>query len=158
MNLHEYQAKKVLKKYGIPMPDFGVAESVEAAKKIAHELHLTQAVLKIQVHAGGRGKAGGVKFAKTQDEIPIVAKALIGMKMVNQQTGPEGVIAKKVLISKPVDIAKEYYIGALIDRERAVPVLIASPEGGVEIEEVAHKSPEKILTMENFARIRCFGS
>ncbi len=145
MNLHEYQAKIVLKKFGIPMPDFGVAESVEEAKKIAHGLHLQQAVLKIQVHAGGRGKAGGVKFAKTADEIPLIAKTLIGMKMVNQQTGPEGVVAKKVLISKPVDIAKEYYIGALIDREKAVPILIASPEGGMEIEEVAHKSPEKIL-------------
>ena len=141
MNLHEYQAKIVLKKFGIPMPDFGVAESVEEAKKIAHGLHLQQAVLKIQVHAGGRGKAGGVKFAKTADEIPLIAKTLIGMKMVNQQTGPEGVVAKKVLISKPVDIAKEYYIGALIDREKAVPILIASPEGGMEIEEVAHKSP-----------------
>src|SRR5271168_1318926 len=147
MNLHEFQAKKILKRYGIPIPDFGVAESVEEAKKIAHDLHLSQAVLKIQVHAGGRGKAGGVKFAKTPDEIPVVAKALIGMKMVNQQTGPEGVIAKKVLISKPVDIAKEYYIGALIDRERAVPILIASPEGGMDIEEVAHKWPEKILKM-----------
>lgn len=145
MNLHEYQAKKILKKYGIPMPDFGVAESVEEAKKIVHDLHLTQGIVKIQVHAGGRGKAGGVKFAKTQDEIATVAKALIGMKMVNQQTGPEGIIAKKVLISRPVDIDKEYYIGALIDRERAIPVLIASPEGGVEIEEVAHHSPEKIL-------------
>ena len=145
MNLHEYQAKKILKKYGIPMPDFGVAESVEEAKKIANDLHLTQGVLKIQVHAGGRGKAGGVKFAKTQAEIATVAKSLIGMKMVNQQTGPEGVVAKKILISQPVDIEKEYYLGALIDRERAVPVLIASPAGGMEIEEVAHHSPDKIL-------------
>ena len=81
MNLHEYQAKKILKKYGIPVPEFGVASSVEEAKRIADELHLTQAVLKIQVHAGGRGKAGGVKFAKNKEEIAQVAKALIGMKM-----------------------------------------------------------------------------
>lgn len=147
MNLHEYQAKKILKKYGIPIPEFGVASTAEEAMRIAEELHLNQAVVKIQVHAGGRGKAGGVKFAKTKEEIRSLAKTLIGMKMVNEQTGPEGVIAHKVLISKPVDIAKEFYIGAVIDRDRAVPVLIASPEGGMEIEEIAHKSPEKILKM-----------
>lgn len=147
MNLHEYQAKKILKKYGIPIPEFGVASSVEEAKRIAEELHLHQAVVKIQVHAGGRGKAGGVKFAKTKEEILHLAKNLIGMKMINEQTGPEGVVAKKVLISKPIDIAKEFYIGAVIDRDRAQPILIASPEGGMEIEEIAHKMPEKILKM-----------
>lgn len=147
MNLHEYQAKKILKKYGISIPEFGVAASVEQAKKIAEELHLEQAVLKIQVHAGGRGKAGGVKFANSQKEVEEVAEKLIGMKMVNQQTGPQGVIAKKVIISKPVDIAKEFYIGALVDRDGANPILIASPEGGMDIEEVAHKSPEKILKL-----------
>ncbi len=147
MNLHEFQAKKILKQYGIPIPEFGVASTVEEAKRVAEELHLNQAVMKIQVHAGGRGKAGGVKFAKTKEEIAQIAKALIGMKMVNQQTGPEGVVANKVLISKPVDIAKEYYIGAVIDRDRGVPILIASPEGGMEIEEIAHKMPEKILKM-----------
>ncbi|MBU6383879.1 MAG: ADP-forming succinate--CoA ligase subunit beta [Verrucomicrobia bacterium] len=147
MNLHEYQAKKILKRYGIPIPEFGVAASVEEAKRVVDELKLEQAVLKIQVHAGGRGKAGGVKFAKSKKEILEVAKTLIGMKMVNQQTGPSGVVAKKVLLSKPIDIAKEYYIGALVDRDRATPILIASPEGGMEIEEVAAKSPEKILKM-----------
>ena len=147
MNLHEYQAKEILKRYGIKIPGFGVATTVEEAKQIAKDLHLDAAVLKIQVHAGGRGKAGGVKFAKSREEIAEIAKALIGMKMVNQQTGPEGIIAHQVLITKPTDIAKEYYIGALIDRTRGVPLLIASPEGGVEIEEVAHKSPEKILKL-----------
>lgn len=147
MNLHEYQAKKILKKYGIVIPEFGVAASVDEAIKIAKDLNLTEAVLKIQVHAGGRGKAGGVKFAKNQKEIADAAKKLIGMKMVNQQTGPEGVVAKKVLISKPIDIAKEFYIGALVDRDRGTPILIASPEGGMEIEEVAEKSPDKILKM-----------
>ena len=147
MNLHEFQAKKILKRYGIPIPDFGVAASVEEAHRIVEELQLDSAVVKIQVHAGGRGKAGGVKFAKTRSEITQIAKGLIGMKMVNQQTGPEGVIANLVLITKPVDIAKEYYIGAVIDRDKAVPVLIASPEGGMEIEEIAHKTPEKILKM-----------
>jgi succinyl-CoA synthetase beta subunit len=147
MNLHEFQAKKILKRYGIPIPDFGVASSVEEVEELAKELNLQEAVIKIQVHAGGRGKAGGVKFAKARGEIGKIAKALIGMKMVNQQTGPEGVVANWVLITKPVEIAKEYYIGAVIDRARAVPLLIASPEGGMEIEEIAHKAPEKILQM-----------
>ncbi len=147
MNLHEYQAKKVLKKYGIPIPKFGVASNVEQAKQVVKELGLEKAVLKIQVHAGGRGKAGGVRFAKTPKEIESLAKELIGMKMVNQQTGPEGVVAHKVLISDPIDIAKEFYIGALVDRDQASPILIASAEGGMEIEEIAHKTPEKILKM-----------
>lgn len=147
MNIHEYQAKEILKKYGIPIPHFGVADSLHQVEGIIKQLHLTQAVLKIQVHAGGRGKAGGVKFAKTPAEIKSIAKDLIGMKMVNNQTGPQGVIAHKILISLPIDIKKEYYIGAIIDREKAQPVLIASPEGGMEIEEIAVKSPEKILTI-----------
>lgn len=147
MNIHEYQAKEILKKYGIPIPHFGVADSLHQVEAIIKQLHLTQAVLKIQVHAGGRGKAGGVKFAKTPAEIKSIAKDLIGMKMVNNQTGPQGVIAHKILISLPIDIKKEYYIGAIIDREKAQPVLIASPEGGMEIEEIAVKSPEKILTI-----------
>jgi succinyl-CoA synthetase beta subunit len=145
MNLHEYQAKSILKKYGIPVPPYGVAASVEEAVKVAHEFHLNQAVMKIQVHAGGRGKAGGVKFAKKKEDIGHIAGQLIGMKMVNEQTGPEGVVAEKILISPPVDIAKEFYFCAIVDRNRAVPMLIASPEGGMEIEEIAHKTPEKIL-------------
>ncbi len=147
MNLHEYQAKKILKKYGIPIPEFGVASTVEEAKRVAEEHGFTSAVLKIQVHAGGRGKAGGVKFAKTKEEILTRAKELIGMKMINEQTGIEGVVAKQILISKPIDIAKEFYLGAVIDRDQAAPLLIASPEGGMEIEEIAHKFPEKILKM-----------
>ncbi|OGN63511.1 MAG: succinate--CoA ligase subunit beta [Chlamydiae bacterium RIFCSPHIGHO2_12_FULL_49_9] len=147
MDLHEYQAKKVLKKYGIPVPDFGVATSPHEAKEVASSMNLKEAVIKIQVHAGGRGKAGGVKFAKSLDEVYSIASHLIGMKMVNRQTGAEGVIAKKVLISRPVDIAKEFYLGAVVDRAKAAPLLIASPEGGMEIEEIAHKSPEKILKM-----------
>lgn len=147
MNLHEYQAKQILERYGIPVPPFGVASTLEEVKRIADELQLKEAVLKIQVHAGGRGKAGGVKFAKERKEIENIAKALLGMKMVNQQTGPEGVIAHRILISRPVQIAKEYYLGILIDRHLAAPVLIASPEGGMEIEEIARHSPEKILTM-----------
>lgn len=147
MNLHEYQAKQILHRYGIPIPPFGVAESADEAMRVFDELGLEQAVLKIQVHAGGRGKAGGVKFAKSRAEAGSMAHQLIGMKMVNNQTGPEGVVAKKILVSEPADIAHEYYMSALIDRERAVPILIATPEGGMDIEEVAEKHPEKILKM-----------
>ncbi|MEM8727488.1 MAG: ADP-forming succinate--CoA ligase subunit beta [Chlamydiota bacterium] len=147
MDLHEYQAKEILKRYGLPIPAFGVATSPIEAKRVVRELGLEEAVVKIQVHAGGRGKAGGVKFAKSKDEIVATAEKLIGMKMVNHQTGPQGVIAHKVLITKPVDIAKEYYLGAIIDRERALPILIASPEGGMEIEMIAAKTPEKILKL-----------
>ncbi|MDE3045320.1 MAG: ADP-forming succinate--CoA ligase subunit beta [Verrucomicrobiota bacterium] len=147
MNLHEYQAKNILKRYGIPVPPFGVASTAGAAERVASDLGLEQAVLKIQVHAGGRGKAGGVKFAKNRMEILSIARALLGMKMVNEQTGPEGVIARQILLSRPINIAEEFYIGALIDRNRGMPVLIASPEGGVDIEEVARKHPDKILKM-----------
>lgn len=147
MDTHEYQAKEILKKYNMPIPDFGVASNEKEAEQVVQCLGLKEAVVKIQVHAGGRGKAGGVKFAKSKDEIIAIAKKLIGMKMVNNQTGPQGIVAHKVLITDPVDIAKEYYLGAIIDRERALPILIASPEGGMEIEEVAEKTPEKILKL-----------
>jgi succinyl-CoA synthetase beta subunit len=147
MNTHEYQAKGILKKFGLPIPDFDVASSIGDVERIIEQYGLNQAVLKIQVHAGGRGKAGGVKFAKTRDEILAIAPKLIGMKMVNNQTGPEGIVAHKIIVTKPVDIKKEYYLGAIIDRENGRPVLIASPEGGMDIEEVAEKFPEKILTV-----------
>lgn len=145
MNTHEYQAKKILKTYGIPIPDFGVAASIGEVEKLIQELQLTQAIVKIQVHAGGRGKAGGVKFAKNKEEILEYAKALLGMKMVNNQTGPQGIVAHKIMLSRPADIEQEYYLGAIIDRENAMPIIIASPEGGMEIEEIAVKAPEKIL-------------
>lgn len=147
MNLHEYQAKELLLAAGVPVPPFGVAVKLQDVEKIINKLHLKEAVIKIQVHAGGRGKAGGVKFAKTPDEILQVAEKLIGMKMVNNQTGPEGVIAYQVLIAPPVDIEKEYYLGAIVDRNKAEAVLIASPEGGMEIEEIAATHPDKILTV-----------
>lgn len=145
MNTHEYQAKELLKKYGMPIPAFGVASTAEEARHIVEELGLTQGVVKIQVHAGGRGKAGGVKFGKNKEEIVEAARQLIGMKMVNNQTGPKGVIAHQVIITEPADIEKEYYLGAIIDRDQACAILIASPEGGMDIEEVAAKTPEKIL-------------
>lgn len=147
MNTHEYQAKEILEKYKIPIPEYGVASSLAEALQIYDRLGLKSAVVKIQVHAGGRGKAGGVKFAKDKEEFTAACQALIGMKMVNNQTGPAGVVANQILVTDPVDIEKEYYIGAVIDRERAEPILICSPEGGMEIEEVAEKTPEKILKM-----------
>ncbi len=147
MDTHEYQAKKILKQYDMPIPGFGVASTLDEAEQVVQYLGLQEAVVKIQVHAGGRGKAGGVKFATSKDEIVEMAKKLIRMKMVNNQTGPQGIVAHKVLITKPVDISKEYYLGAIIDRDHAMPILIASPEGGVDIEEVAEKTPEKLLKL-----------
>lgn len=147
MNLHEYQSKELLKKWKIPIPEFGVASNEKEATQIVEKLGLSEGIVKIQVHAGGRGKAGGVKFAKSKSEIIEQSKKLIGMKIVNNQTGAHGIIANQVLISKPVDIDKEYYIGAIIDRDRGVPTLIVSPEGGMEIEEIAKEKPDKILTI-----------
>lgn len=145
MNIHEYQAKELLKRYGIPVPPFAVASNKAEAQKAVQDLKIKEGVVKIQTHAGGRGKAGGVKFAKSPEEIVSVAESLIGMKLVNNQTGPGGVVAEKVIISPPVTIAKEFYLAAAVDREGACPILIASPEGGMEIEEIAEKHPEKVL-------------
>ncbi len=147
MNTHEFQAKEILKKYGINVPPFAVASTLDQAKEALDNLGLQKAVIKVQVHAGGRGKAGGVKLAKSRAEAEKYASELIGMKIVNNQTGPEGVIAHQILISPLIDYKKEYYLGAIIDRPNARAIIIASPEGGMEIEEVAEKSPEKILTM-----------
>lgn len=147
MHLHEYQSKKVLKSYGVPIPPFGVASNEEEVQSVIDMMDLKEAVIKIQVHAGGRGKAGGVKFAKTPEEILKVSKELIGMKMVNHQTGSDGIIAHKVIISPPCEIKKEFYCGIIIDREQKRPTLIISPEGGMDIEEVAAKMPHKLLTL-----------
>lgn len=145
MNIHEYQAKNLLKRYGLPIPPFAVAGNEAEVLQAIKELGLTEAVIKVQIHAGGRGKAGGVKFAKNPEEIVRLASQLIGMKIVNNQTGPQGVVANCVLIAPPVTIEKEVYLAGAIDREKAVPILIASAEGGMEIEELAQSAPEKIL-------------
>jgi len=147
MNLHEYQAKNILSSYGIPVPAFAVAATLAEVETALDSMHLTEAVLKIQVQAGGRGKAGGVKFGKNRDEITAAAKRLLGMKMVNGQTGPNGMIAEKILISPPLAIYKEYYLGASVDRELGAAVLMASTQGGTDIEEVAALHPEKILRL-----------
>lgn len=145
MNIHEYEAKNLLSRYGIPVPPAGVAANTKEAVEQIKELGLTKAVIKVQIHAGGRGKAGGVKFANNPEEIVRIAEQMIGMKIVNNQTGPSGVTAEKVIFYAPVEIEKEYYLAATIDRSLGIPILIASPEGGMEIEEIAETRPERIL-------------
>lgn len=144
MHTHEYQAKNLLLLNGVSTPPYGVASSVQEVFEVIEELDLTEAVIKVQIHAGGRGKAGGVKFAKDPEEIIRIAQELIGMRIINNQTGPQGVVAEKVLITAPITIQKEYYLAATIDRSRSVPILIASPEGGMEIEEIALQKPDRI--------------
>jgi succinyl-CoA synthetase beta subunit len=146
MDVHEWQAKCVLQKYGVSIPPFAVVYDRESAEKALEELELDEAVIKIQIHAGGRGKAGGVKFGHSKEEILSIVEEMIGVEYITHQTGPQGIIANSVLLSASTDIEKEYYVGAVVDRERGSPTLIISPEGGVDIEDVAVNSPEKILT------------
>lgn len=147
MDIHEHQAKEILRQYGIATPDFGVIAASEEVLKVAEALNLDQAVLKVLVHAGGRGKAGGVKIARSRQEMKAYADQLLGMKIVNNQTGTKGIVVRQVLVTSLVDIKREFYIGAVIDRKRAQATLIVSSEGGMEIEEVAAKHPSKILTI-----------
>lgn len=147
MNIHEYQTKEILKKYGIPSPEFVVISRADDIDSALKQLKVDKAVLKIQVHAGGRGKAGGVKVVKSLTEAREQAKNLIGMKMVNHQTGPEGIVANEVMVTTLVNIKKEYYLAAIVDRQSASGVLIASTEGGIDIEEVAENHPDKIVKL-----------
>ncbi|KAF3361617.1 Succinyl-CoA ligase [ADP-forming] subunit beta [Chlamydiales bacterium STE3] len=148
MHLHEYQAKEILQKYEIPSPEFVVISSMEELQTAIDALQLSAAVLKVQIHAGGRGKAGGVKIAQNRDEIQFFAEELLGKYIKTKQTGAQGILVRQILLSPLMDIEKEYYLAATIDRKMGKAVLIASREGGVEIEEVAAQSPEKILKME----------
>jgi len=145
MNIHEYQGKEVLRKYGVAVPNGKVAFSVEDAVEAAKELGTQVCVVKAQIHAGGRGKAGGVKVAKNLDEVRTYASEILGKTLVTHQTGPEGKEVKRLLIEEGCDIKKEYYIGLVLDRATSKVVLMASEEGGTEIEEVAEKNPEKIF-------------
>lgn len=145
MHIHEYQAKNLLARYGIPVPPYRVVTQASEATSLIKELNLNEGVVKVQIHAGGRGKAGGILFAKSPEEIIRYTGQLIGMKIINAQTGPRGIIAEKVLISRPVSIQKEYYLAATIDRALAQPILILSSEGGMEIEELAKNHPDRIL-------------
>ena len=145
MNIHEYQGKAVLKSYGVSVPNGKVAFTVEEAVEAAKELGTDVCVVKAQIHAGGRGKAGGVKVAKNLDEVRAYAESILGTTLVTHQTGPEGKEVKRLLIEEGCDIKKEYYVGLVLDRATSQVVLMASEEGGTEIEEVAEKTPEKIF-------------
>ncbi|KEZ50077.1 ADP-forming succinate--CoA ligase subunit beta [Metabacillus indicus] len=145
MNIHEYQGKEILRKYGVEVPNGKVAFTVEEAVEAAKELGTEVTVVKAQIHAGGRGKAGGVKVAKNIGEVETYAKEILGKTLVTHQTGPEGKEVKRLLIEEGCDIKKEYYIGLVLDRATSRVVLMASEEGGTEIEEVAEATPEKIF-------------
>ena len=145
MNIHEYQGKAVLRSYGVSVPNGKVAFTVEEAVEAAKELGTDVCVVKAQIHAGGRGKAGGVKVAKNLDEVRTYAESILGTTLVTHQTGPEGKEVKRLLIEEGCDIEKEYHVGLVLDRATSQVVLMASEEGGTEIEEVAEKTPEKIF-------------
>ena len=145
MNIHEYQGKELLRKYGVSVPNGRVAFSVDEAVEAAKELGTDVVVVKAQIHAGGRGKAGGVKVAKNLDEVRTYAEEILGKTLVTHQTGPEGKEVKRLLIEEGCDIKKEYYVGLVLDRATSRVVLMASEEGGTEIEEVAEQTPEKIF-------------
>lgn len=148
MNIHEYQGKDVLRKYGVAVPNgkvaFSADEAVEAAKSLAGDVK----VVKAQIHAGGRGKAGGVKLAKNLDDVRTYAEELLGKQLVTHQTGAEGQEVKRLYIEEGCDIQKEYYVGLVLDRAKSRVVMMASEEGGTEIEEVSANTPEKIFREE----------
>ncbi|NCG26080.1 MAG: ADP-forming succinate--CoA ligase subunit beta [Verrucomicrobiales bacterium] len=151
MNIHEYQAKELFDQFNVPSPQGRVAETAEQAQQIAEEL-TGQVVIKAQIHAGGRGKGnfkngfeGGVHLSDSAEEIGVIAKQMIGQVLVTHQTGDSGKVVNKVMVAQAVDISKEYYLAILMDRESRAPVIVASTEGGVNIEEVAEKNPGKII-------------
>jgi succinyl-CoA synthetase beta subunit len=145
LKIHEYQAKAVLARYGVPVPRGEVAFSAAAAADIARRLGGDVVVVKAQIHAGGRGKGGGVKLAKSPEQAEQIAKEMLGMTLVTHQTGPEGRKVNRVLIEEGLQIDRELYLSILIDRAAEAPVIIASASGGMDIEEVAAREPEKIL-------------
>ncbi len=145
MKIHEYQGKDILRKFNVAIPQGAVAFTPEEAVAAARRLGGSLWVVKAQIHAGGRGKGGGVKIAKSIDEVKSLASQILGMRLITHQTGPEGRIVKRLLIEQGVDIAKEMYVGVTLDRTTGMNVLMVSTEGGVEIEKVAAESPEKIV-------------
>ena len=146
MKIHEYQAKEILRKFNVSVPDGKVAFSSDEAVQIAqNEIGGSVWVVKAQIHAGGRGKGGGVKVAKNLDEVRDLANQILGMNLVTHQTGPEGKIVKRLLVEQGVNIEKEFYVGITLDRAISKNVVMVSTEGGVEIEKVAAESPEKIV-------------
>ncbi len=145
MKIHEYQAKEILKKFNVAIPKGRVAFNITEAVRAAVEIGGSTWVVKAQIHAGGRGKGGGVKLAKSIDEVRTLASRMLGMVLVTHQTGPEGKTVKRLLIEQGIDIAKELYAGIVLDRSTSKNVFMVSTEGGVEIEKVAAESPEKII-------------
>jgi succinyl-CoA synthetase beta subunit len=145
MNIHEYQAKEILKKFGLPVLKGQVASTADEAVKAAQNIGGGVWVVKAQIHAGGRGKGGGVKVAKTLDDVKALASKIIGMQLVTPQTGPQGKKVNKVYIEQGCDIKKEYYVAFLVDRHYGRVVMMGSPDGGMDIEEVAAKTPERIF-------------
>jgi len=144
MKIHEYQAKDLFRRHGVPVPRGEMAETSEQALAAAEKLGYP-CVVKAQVHAGGRGKAGGIRLARSRDEAACHIAAILGMTLVSQQTGPEGRLVRKLLVEQGLDIARELYLAIVIDREREMPVIIASCQGGMEIEAVAHDNPQAIF-------------
>lgn len=148
MNIHEYQAKEVLRRYGVPTLKGRVAFTPDEAVKAAQEIGGSLWVIKAQIHAGGRGKGGGVKLAKSVDEVKSLSAQIIGMQLITHQTGPEGRKVRKIFVEQGCNIAKEYYIAALVDRATGRVAMMASAEGGMDIEEVAEHRPEAILKVD----------
>src|SRR5690349_11654913 len=145
MKIHEYQAKAILARHGVPVPRGEVVSSAPEAADVARRLGGSVVVVKAQIHAGGRGKGGGVKIAKSPDEAAAAARQMIGMTLVTHQTGPEGRVVGRVLIEEGLQIARELYLSLLLDRAAGKPVMMASAAGGMDIEEVAAKTPEQIV-------------
>src|SRR3984885_6814995 len=152
MKIHEYQAKQIFARYGLPIPKgypaFTVDDAEAAAKRLAQETGSPTVVVKAQIHAGGRGKGGGVKVAKSgASEAREFAQKILGMQLVTHQTGPEGQKVRRLYVEQGLDIARELYLGAVVDRDRRRVAFMASTEGGVEIEKVAAETPDRILTV-----------
>ncbi|NOX17243.1 MAG: ADP-forming succinate--CoA ligase subunit beta [Chlorobi bacterium] len=145
MKIHEYQAKEILRSYNVPVPEGKVAFTVDEAVQVAKEIGGKVRVVKAQIHAGGRGKGGGVKVAKGITEVRKYAKQILGMNLVTHQTGPEGKVVKRLLVEQGVNIKKELYVGITLDRASSKNVMMVSTEGGMEIEKVAAETPEKII-------------
>ena len=166
MKIHEYQGKEILKKYGVTVPNGGVAFTVDEAVNVAEKIGGYIWVVKAQIHAGGRGKGGGVKLARSLDEVRQHASEILGMRLITHQTGPEGRIVRRLLVEQGMNIDKEMYVGITLDRQQSKNIVMVSTEGGVEIEKVAAETPDKILKetvdpvigFQHFqARKLCFG-
>jgi len=147
MNIHEYQAKQVLKGFGIAVPRGGVAFTPDEAVKVGNALRTRSWVIKAQIHAGGRGKGGGIKVVKSIGEVSLEAERMLGMSLVTPQTGPEGKVVHRIYVEQGCDIERELYLALLVDRETSRIAFIASTEGGMDIEEVAARTPDKIITL-----------